>query len=155
MCFKRKGFKSPYLKDGRLADVIAGLQILGSYKWASREAASWASKLDDDSKTEKWREIFTEHPEFFRINGEWASLRWRHALDKDYDPENEIIVKRQDTKGLTRRPLDPAQIEALINTAVELHNRAIEHEKERRWLTPILFSFLGIVIGVILQAALK
>ena len=86
MTMKQQAIKSPYLKDGRHADVIAGLQVLGCYQWATREVSSWASKLDDDTKTEKWREIFTEHPEFFRINGEWACLRWRHALDKDYDP---------------------------------------------------------------------
>jgi hypothetical protein len=42
-----------------------------------------------------------------------------------------------------------------MKTAIELHSREVAHQQERRWLTPLLFGLLGIVLGSILQAALK
>lgn len=107
------------------------------------------------NKKKKWSEIFSEHPEFFRVSSKsWVSLRWRHALEENFDPETNTIVKPDKTKNLTRKPLDNTQIETLISIAVEMHHRAIEHEKEKRWLTPFLFSLLGIVLGIILKTAM-
>jgi len=45
--------KSPYLNDGRLAEVIAALQILSSYKWASRKVVTWATMLDSEEQEKK------------------------------------------------------------------------------------------------------
>ncbi len=47
------------------------------------------------------------------------------------------------------------QIEALMKTAIELHSREVAHQQERRWLTPLLFALLGIILGAVLQSALK
>jgi len=50
--------------------------------------------------------------------------------------------------------LENEQVETLIKTAIELHSRAIAHEQEKRWLIPLLFALLGIVLGAILTAAI-
>jgi hypothetical protein len=149
--------KSPYLASGRLEKVLAAIQILGSYDWASREASSWAEKLDSAHETEGWLRLFNEHPEFFRVSEDsWVSLRWRHGYDRIYSvsmqrelsPEEVKTLKSTSTdEKLSRRPLTPEQITGLMKTAIELHGRAIAHEQERRWLTPFLFPILGAMVG--------
>ena len=155
---------SPYLRNSyRLADVLAAIQVMGAYTWASRRVSAWADKLGDPLSSGSWAEIFVEHPEFFRVSGEWASLRWRHGYDRNFSPtlsrelsSGEIEkLQKHEKDDLTRKALDSDQIEALMKTAIELHNRAIAHSQEKRWLTPILFALLGTIVGAVLQAALK
>lgn len=155
--------KSPYLIDYRLADVIAALQIMGTYPWAKRKVDSWAKKLGKHKSGSNWKEVFEEHPEFFSVDGEWASLRWRFGYERTYDvverkelTEQEIKALGEDEKDrISRKPLTSEQVGTLINSAIELHASAIAHEQEKRWLTPLLFALLGIILGAILQAALK
>ena len=155
---------SPYLKDSRrLADVLAAIQVLGASTFASLKSAVWSEKLGAPASVSDWMPVFTEHPEFFRVNGEWISLRMRHSSERNYSvglsrelSKPEIDALTDDDRGnLTRKPLSPDQIETLMKTAIELHARGVAHQQERRWLTPLLFALLGIVLGAILQAALK
>lgn len=160
--------RSPYLKDWRLADVIAALSVMGRYPYSSRPAEDWADRLDVPRSGTSWRQVFDEHPEFFRVSNEeegWASLRLRHGFDRTYsvlrqrelsfEELSQISPESEAYKDLTRRPLTPEEIESLTQIAISLHARAIAHEGERRWLTPLLFALLGTVLGVVLQAALR
>ncbi len=155
---------SPYLNDSRrLADVLAAIQVLGSNTFASLKAPVWAEKLGDPASQSDWTSVFLDHPEFFRVSGDWISLRMRHAGERTYSAAlGEDLSKLQiealseeDRGNLTRKPLSSSQIEALMKTAIELHARGIAHQQEHRWLTPLLFALLGTVVGVVLQAALK
>jgi hypothetical protein len=155
---------TPYLSNRRrLADVLAALQVMGAYTFSSRKYEDWVENLGRPVSAKEWESIFAEHPEFFRVSGEWVSLRWRHGYDRTYSHEqvrdlthNEIAALREEQQGkLTRRPLASDQIEALMKTAIELHSREIAQQQERRWLTPLLFALLGTIVGVVLQAALK
>lgn len=169
-------YKYPYIKNNyRLADVIAAIQILGSYTWASREWDSWEKKLDKPKSAENWKIVFQEHPEFFRVSKpdkisekEWVSLRWRHGYDRNFDVEqgkeltkselDELkrnLSDRELNNRLTRKTLTADQIESLINTAIVLHERTIAHLGEKRWLVPLLFALAGTIIGVFLEAALR
>ena len=149
--------RSPYLKSGRLEKVLAAIQILGSYDWASREASSWAEKLETLQESDDWTNLFKDHPEFFRVSKDgWVSLRWRHGYDRIYSvtahkeltsEEIAALTAKPNEEKLTRKPLTPEQIAGLMKTAIELHGRAIAHEQERRWLTPFLFPILGAMLG--------
>jgi hypothetical protein len=156
--------QSPYLSNGhRLADVLAAIQVMGAYTWASRKVSDWSEKLGVPISAKSWEMIFKEHPEFFRVKDEWISLRWRHGYDRNYsvqlarDLSNVEIagLSEQEKDDLTRKPLTADQIEALMKTAIELHTRAIAQMQEIRWFIPLLFALLGIILGAVMQAALR
>jgi hypothetical protein len=160
--------KSPYLKQGRLADVIAALQFMASAKRPEREIKEWAKVLDvcDDSAIDKWTHVFTEHREFFHtytLPGQSelkAALRWRYAI-KNFDAETEIEYTPSQVKALpeavrnslTTKPLDGAQVGTLLNTAISLHTRALEELGASRWWIPLLSAILaavGAIAGTLL-----
>lgn len=166
-------FQSPYQKPGRLADIVAAIQIMGAYTWASREVKDWAKKLctaevPSASDITRWTEVFQEHPEFFRLTQTgWASLRWRHGYDRNYhvtqekeltQPEILALTEKQREDDLTRKVLTADQIEALMKTAIEFHSREIAQSQENRWrlmllvglITPIL-AFIGAIAGAAIK----
>jgi hypothetical protein len=51
---------------------------------------------------------------------------------------------------ISRAPLNSSDISVLINTAINLHTRAIEQNREYRWLSSPLFSLLGVALGALL-----
>jgi hypothetical protein len=61
---------SPYLSDlNRLADVIAAIQVMGTYKFYKLDFKGWADRISgQSSNADYWRIIFEEHPEFFRLD---------------------------------------------------------------------------------------
>jgi hypothetical protein len=162
--FTNRTNQSPYLSNSRrLADVLAAIQVMGTYTFSSQKFEAWIEKLGKPLSAKDWNLVFAEHPEFFRVSGEWVSLRWRHGYDRTFSHEQardlthgEIAGLTDDQRGkLTRKPLTSDQIEALMKTAIELHSREVAHQQERRWLSPLLFGLLGVVLGAVLQAALK
>lgn len=167
---KQESNRSPYLAtDGRLSDVIAALQALGSYDWATRKVERWREGLGEPISAANWSEVFRQHPEFFRLNDGLATLRWRHAYDRIYAPgakpkrelsDEELagMSKAEKDEQLSRKPLSAEQIQALVATAVDLHSRAIAHREEGRWwiahATQVVGAFAGL-LGVVLGALLR
>lgn len=145
-----------------MADVIAAIQAMGSYPWATRKVDKWAKGLGEPISASDWSEVFLDHPEFFRLsNGTWATLRWRHAYDHSYDPDRCENLSAIELKGisvndrrdkLTKRPLEADQIEALMKTAVELHTRAIAQSQELRWWIPTVAGLVGVLIGLLAKS---
>ncbi|MDX6693019.1 MAG: hypothetical protein QOF02_622 [Blastocatellia bacterium] len=158
--------KTPYLHDpNRLGDVIAAIQAMGTYKFYKLSFDKWADRISGDSaKGERWRKVFEEHPEFFRLDSprEKASLVWRRQYPKRFDVDEERKLSREEFYQLTeeqkvrvsRNPLTPADIKALIDTAINLHSRSLEQKKERRWWIP-LTSAIGGLVGAIAGALIK
>lgn len=157
--------RSPYLAEpNRLSDVIAAIQVMATYKFYKTSFEEWSDRIAADrSQAEKWKRIFIEHPEFFRLDSarEKASLVWRRQFVKRYDVDQERVLTADETteilrgprsSRLSRNPLTASDIKTLIDTAVNLHNRALEHEKDKRWWIPV-FSAVGALIGSFLGAA--
>lgn len=158
---------SPYLKPFRLADVARAIQVMGTYRYHSRLVEDWSKNLDEPHSAPKWKEVFQEHPEFFRIkidknNNVWAFLVWRRAYEKTYYPDlgrdltsQEIAdLSPEQKEDLGHRPLTSDQIEALPNTAVSMHEREVARQQARRWWIPVapaVFGFLGALAGAILK----
>lgn len=156
--------KSPYLVDDRrLGDVIAAIQVMGTYKFYKLEFAKWSERItgSEDGGTH-WRTVFAEHSEFFRLDGarEKASLVMRRQHPKLYNVDTGEMISKDcfeslaaiDRERISRQPLTPDQTAALVKTAIELHSRALDHEQSRRWWVPIVSSFIGGLLGASIGA---
>ena len=138
---------NPYLKDYRLQDVIAALQIMGSYHRYKMSVEDWTKKIENKplsvAESESWRDVFKAHPEFFRENEEHLfSLMWRKGMPHTADSK-------------TREPLSGDQIMALMDTALQFHAKAKEEQREKRWWLPLVaaaMGFAGAVIGAYLKS---
>ena len=163
---KKQTALSPYLRDpSRLGDVIAAIQAMATYKFYKLSFAGWADRISaDEMQAQKWKAIFLEHPEFFRLDSarEKASLVWRRQFPKRYDVDAGIVISSEKYELLTneqklrisRVPLSSSDIKALVDTAVNLHSRALEHQKDKRWWVA-LAGAVGGLIGSILGSLLK
>ncbi len=162
--------KSPYLSSsGRLADVIAAIQVLATYKFYKLDFAGWERRITGGTREPAhWRRIFEQHPEFFRLNQEQtgASLVIRRAHQKLYDVDRETVISRSEYQALnadqkrriSRAPLSPDEIATLIRTATDLHARALEDQKASRWWLPVLTAGIAAasgIAGAIVGATLK
>jgi hypothetical protein len=157
----------PYLKPGRLPDVIAALQIMAAGMRPENWIESWANELSrNKAEAPRWAAMFKEHPEFFLVyqlrGKDKAALRWRYT-NKFYDPETKKEYTPADTENLdqdeldrlTTKPLEADQISTLINAAIELHKRALEERAASRvWLqiVPAILSAVGVAIGAAITA---
>lgn len=164
---KVKAALSPYLThDGRLADVIAAIQAMGTYKYYKLDFGTWSDRIcGDHTRGAHWQTVFTEHPEFFRLDSgrQKASLVLRRQRQKLYNVDEQREWSRADYLRLTeeqklrfsRSPLSAAEIEALIDVAINLHTRATERARDRRALVPSFLAFAGGLMGALLSVFLR
>lgn len=128
-----------YLARGRLADVLALIQVLAFDKSAHRGEAGLQEELQGTpSSATDWREVASQHPEFFRVRqrGEHVvSLIARHVLPKE---------------GERSPQLPPEFTYKLIQTAIELHDR--ELKRAERWhflITACIAAVTSVAIALI------
>jgi hypothetical protein len=167
---KLVGFKvvtDPYLRPNRLTDLLAAIQTMALFDRYRRPAKRWAYLISgDESREDYWREIFDQHPEFFRPSsahsGQYA-LVWRRAGNGRYhrsfgrildQTEYDALSLDDKKRYISRPPVPEDQIKTLLDTAIHLHEKAVDARRERRWwVTPViavlstLGSFAGAVIG--------
>ncbi len=92
-------------------------------------------------------------------NDYYVSLRWRFAYPKNYDPtqkkeltSGEIKLLGEKKNRLTHKPLSDTQIQALIETAINLHEKANEIDNQKKWWKPLLsglFVIIGALVGLL------
>ncbi len=78
---------------------------------------------------------------------------WRRQIPKRYDVDSESVLSKNEFLSLSdsekarvsRTPLSPADIKALVDTAINLHSRALEHKKEKRWWVALASAVGGLV----------
>lgn len=152
---------SPYIAHpNRLADLIAAIQVLGTYGFASRKLSKWEARLGRKPvSADNWLTVFNQHPELFTIQDENISLVWRRSRERNYDTYAQIVVSREDEaslrekeksneKRLSRPPLDTSEVSQLIDMAIRLHEREIQHQQERRWWITAVVAILGLIVSV-------
>ena len=151
--------RSPYLSaENRLADVIAAIQVLGTYKYYKCDFETWSDRISGDkTKSRHWEKVFQQHPEFFRLDAQRkrASLVWRRQHQKLFDVDQEKKISRAQFDALpsefkakiSRVPLNSEEIQTLIDTAVNMHDHALIRQRDRRWWLPLAAAFVGSLIG--------
>ncbi len=148
----------PYLDNqNRLPDILAAIQVLGTYEFASRDIEKWVTRLGREPKSaETWSDVFEQHPEFFTTdNNDKIALVWRRSFTRDYDTETKATVDTEEREKLeaeekepggcprlSRKPLNQNQIEHLCNLAINLHEREIHHQQEKRWWIAALVAVI-------------
>lgn len=139
------GSRYPYVKESRLADVMALIQVLALHAYRHRSDKGLTKTLNyTPSSATSWLELAKEHPEFFRVVPEvklGISLHSTHVLPKD---------------GEGKRKL-PADFTALLlKTAIELHDRQMNRSQKWRALIPIggaiilgIFALISAIINLV------
>lgn len=162
----RTASESPYLAHpSRLGDVLAAIQSLGTYKFYKLDFAGWADRISGDaSLAEHWKAVFEQHPEFFRIDSTKtkASLVWRRQHPKLFHVDEERKLTKRELEALSseqkqrvsRVALSAGDIQSLLKTAVDLHTRAVEQQRERRWWLPLVTAGAAL-FGALVGAALR
>jgi len=158
--------QSPYLKhQDRLADVIAAIQVMGTYAYSAREVEAWSTLLGDKPRSaESWLSIFKEHPEFFRAGVEdngMHTLVLRRARPRLFDTstgeditkEEYKVLAKDERDKISRRPLNAEQVLSLIQVAVSLQNQAVTRRQELRWWVHVVISALTALVGAFVGAS--
>ncbi len=133
MCIFNKNNK--YLKDGRLEDVLALIQVLALDEYAHRSEDGLKTELQSKPKSAtSWSELAKDHLEFFRV-----LQGGKNAIS---------VVLRHVSKeaGNKKPPLNPEQAQALLNTAIELHDRQIRRSQKWTVLIPIWVAAIGAIV---------
>ena len=123
---------NPMVKPGRLADVLALIQVLALDRHAHRteerlKVELQASPLSADT----WAAIATDHPELFRVAADSAypiSLVARHV-----SPSND--------QGERILPIDYTA--KLLSLAIELHDRQLKRTRAWELFIPVLVALIA------------
>ncbi len=128
-----------YTKPGRLADVMALIQVLALDKSAHRSEDGLRHELQGVPRSaSSWTQVAKEHPEFFRVAPEGkynVSLIARHVLPRDEDDQ--------------RPSLPEDLVGRLLQSAVELYDRQIRLAERWTYLIPIWVALIGGVFAVV------
>ena len=188
--FNQDESDSPYLTQGRLAEVVAAIQVMAVSERYRHSVETWSyflsgtaqggvpgttkplspDQINEKTIIERWRAVFTEHPEFFRASRAASgafSLIWRRGLPERYDVNKQELITEEEFDALSeeeqykldRAPLPNSDVKTLIETALKLHQTAVELKNEHRWkwqlAVPLLGSILGAIIGATGASLLK
>lgn len=130
--------KNKYLKDGRLEDVLALLQVLALDEDSHRSEAGLASELGDSpDSADTWSEIAKEHREFFRV------------VESKQFPVSLVARHVSEESGQKRPALSAENTQALLNSAVEIHDRQIRRSQRWTVLIPVWVAVIGAVVTMI------
>lgn len=121
-----------YLQPGRLADVLALIQVLAY----DRDSYRTEDGLDEElqrkpSAGESWMALAKQHPEFFRVRNDpirkpRVALLARYVLDHQQLPDGE-----------EKRPtLEASVANKLMELAIQLHDKQLE--RMNRWKSVVL-----------------
>lgn len=140
--------KHPYAKRGRLADVLALIQVLALDEHCHRSESGLENELQGAPKSSSsWSTLAKHHPEFFRVSAEKTNkvcLVARHVQITDHEK--------------TKKPLCSDFVGKLLQAAIELHDREMERKNHWRIYIPIivavtagLFTILGVFLKTYIQ----
>lgn len=78
---------------------------------------------------------------------------WRRQFPKRFDVDSTRVLSSDEYEALTaaqrlrisRVPLAASDIKTLVDTPVNLHSRALEHQKDRRWWVALAGAVGGLI----------
>lgn len=144
---------SPYLKANQLSDVLAAVQTMALLQYYRHSTEDWAFFISGDKKKEgHWRDVFDDHPEFFRkATGGKYSLILRRASPRRFHTKEGRAITSEEFEALSeerkadvsRSPVSDSQLRLLMDLAINLHQNAIEAKRDKRWWFAPALSFIA------------
>jgi hypothetical protein len=118
------------------------------------------------AERKKWATVFEQHPEFFKtytLRGEQhVLLRWRYAqsinvklksgedaASEDGNQPKDADEVADDAANDAAKPLTAEQIQVLIKTAIELHDREAASIRTPDRISPFLLATVGAALGTV------
>jgi hypothetical protein len=133
-----------YRKEGRLAEVLALIQVLSYDKITSRSETGLSNELQSKPATHSsWIALAKEHTEFFRV---------REGADEEDEKKKDLVslvsrfVQPKVEGEKNRSPLETDVVNKLMEIAVEIHDRQSER-CDRFWklYIPIIVALLALL----------
>jgi hypothetical protein len=128
--------KRPYIKPGRLSDVLALIQVLALDEHTHRSLSGVGKELQGTPcSSDSWMTVAKEHPEFFRVRAEGEhilSLVARHVTPEDETGE---------------RKLPGELIRSLLQVAIDLRDREVSASEWWKSLIPLWAAIIGGAFG--------
>lgn len=136
-----------YLNSGRLADVLALIQVLALDEYAHRSEDGLREELQGNPKSGcSWACVAQQHPELFRVRDggdNCVSLLARNS-------------RPQEANG-RRTPLSDGFTRNLLSTAVEMHDAQLKRSQRLMPIIPLyvacLTSFTSVIVASIAACA--
>lgn len=135
--------KPAYLQEGRLADVLALIQVLAYDRDSYRSEDGLQRELQRLPATRNtWMDLASQHPEFFRVTNEPSKLRI--ALLARY------VLQREETEdGIKKPPLKIAVTNKLMELAITLHDKQLErHDRWKTW-APMIIAIIAAIASIV------
>lgn len=133
--------KITYLKEGRLAEVIRLIALLGLHdEYSFRTNEGLDSALNGKPTTAStWFDIANEHPEFFKFNVANTSIVLLLRF-----------LNRKIEKGKEKwEPLTIDQAQKLIDQAIALHDKQLARYQRDSFKIPILAAVITAIVSLI------
>jgi len=125
------------MKEGRLEDVLALIQVLALDEDSHRSEHGLQSELPERPRSaDSWLQLAEEHQEFFRV-----------VKGKEH-PISLVIRHVSENAGQKRPPLSPEHTQALLNSAIELHDRQLRRNQRWTVLIPVWLAVIGGIAAV-------
>ena len=129
--------KTKYIKENRLEDVMALIQVLALDANSHRSEDGLKSELPSKpSSANSWSELAKEHHEFFRV------------IEGKKHPISLVTRHVAEDSGIKRPALSPEHTQALLNTAIEIHDRQVRRDQRWTVLIPIWVAVIGAIVAV-------
>ena len=127
----------PYTKPGRLADVLALIQVLALDFYPKRTEPGMQESLQGPpTSASSWFALAGEHREMFRVDPTseaGLSLVARFVMPRGEDGQ--------------RRNLEPEFVSALLQTAITMHDRQAQAKEWWKSLIPLWSALVGAIVA--------
>ena len=142
--------ENSYLIEGRLADVLALIQVLAYDKITNRSESGLSKELQKTPSTSNfWIELAKEHPEFFRV---------RQGTDEEDNQKKDLVSLLSrfvlpKIENTNNRPLLGIEtVNKLMEIAVQIHDRQVER-RDRFWklYVPIIAALIALTGKIVVS----
>lgn len=143
--------RSSYLNEGRLADVLALIQVLAYDVDTSRSEDGLKDELKSKpDSASSWIELGKLHPEIFRVR-----------FESDEDAENSkkanrvslisrYVLPYKRVNGKKKRPqLEPHVVNKIMEIAIEIHDRQASRAEKWKILIPMVVAIVGATASIV------